>query len=915
MVKGSKRVSRQSATPKERQLAKYRAKRNFKITPEPSGARSRGPKGGKRHELTYVIQKHAASRLHYDFRLEWDGVLKSWAVAKGPSYYPGDKRLAVQVEDHPLDYGGFEGIIPKGEYGGGTVMVWDRGTWEPIGNAADGLRNGNLKFELHGKKLHGRWVLVRMGGRFANESKPNWLLIKERDGKERSASEPPVTEAQPNSVLSRRGIEAIAKAKDAVWSSNDASPNHNHSGQSKHAEQNAPGPTRTTSRRNRVGPARPPKRVKHETPRHISKRLNQAPKEALPSFVAPQLASTARFSPEGKDWLHELKHDGYRIEARVRSGAAPRAALLTRTSLDWTHRMPSIAEAVAALPVRSALLDGEVVVLARDGTTSFANLQAAFQESTRYPLTYFVFDLLHLDGHNLRNLPLLERKEILSELLSRLPLDGPIRISEHMAGDGQSIFEKACKLGAEGIISKLARGKYVSGRGNGWLKHKCYREQEFVIGGFTVPSNGIRGVGALLLGYYEGDRLIYAGRTGTGFTQKTHKMMRARLETLRSKTNPFKTVPSLMSRGVQWVKPELVAQVAFSTWTTDNLVRQAAFKGLRADKPAHSVHREEEKMVPTQAKNTGTSRKLSHGKGKTRAKAVSRNDGPEVLPIRLTHPEKVLDASSGLTKKDLARYYLAVAPSMLPHIADRPLMIMRCQSGSGKPCFFQKHVNESLPPDIQSVKIVDKKSGKTEPYITLSSREALAELAQLSVMEIHCWGSKNESLEKPDRIVIDLDPDVDIDWKTLAATASEVRSRMESAGLKAFLKTTGGKGLHIVAPVRPEQGWPEVKDFAHRMVLAMEKDNPSLYLTRMTKAARKGKIYLDYLRNERGATSIAPFSPRAREGTPVALPLDWSELKLPKRPIFYVSEFHNWEDRLAHDPWAAMSRAASRLKF
>jgi bifunctional non-homologous end joining protein LigD len=574
----------------------------------------------------------------------------------------------------------------------------------------------------------------------------------------------------------------------------------------------------------------------------------------------------------------------------------------------------SVAEAVGTLKTRSALFDGEVVVLASDGTTSFADLQAAFQEGTRFPLTYFIFDLLHLDGRNLRELPLLERKEILSEVLSGLPSAGSIRIGEHMGGDGKNVFDNACRLGAEGIVSKLAQGKYVSGRSNGWLKLKCYREQEFVIGGFTLPSNGIRGVGALLLGYYKKGRLFYAGRTGTGFTQRTHRIMRDKLEAIRSETSPFATVPVGMSRGVHWVKPKLVAQVAFANWTTDNLVRQAAFKGLREDKPPKSVEREEEKPVSQKQEKAKSNSKPVQRKvvNETQTSIDAHASAP--LPIRLTHPDKVLDIDSGLTKDGLAHYYAAVASHMLSYVGGRPLTLVRCMNGSSKPCFFQKHANEALPPDVESVDIVDRKTGKPEPYITLSTPKALVELAQLSVLEIHSWGSKNDSLEMPDRIVIDLDPDAAIDWKTLASAATEVRQRMKSAGLESFLKTTGGKGLHIVAPIRPEHDWAVVKDFAHRMVLAMEADNPLLFLTRMTKAARKGKIYLDYLRNERGATSIAPFSPRAREGVSVALPLNWSELKLKQRPVFRVSDFAVWKMRLHRDPWDGLMKSAQRLK-
>ena len=903
MTSRNRSVSKSAKPRAKRQLAKYRAKRDFKLTPEPRGDENSGKRTDRQHKLTFVIQKHAASRLHYDFRLEWNGVLKSWAVAKGPSYYPGDKRLAIQVEDHPLEYGGFEGIIPKGQYGGGTVMVWDRGTWEPIGDAAEGLRTGNLKFALHGEKLQGRWVLVRMAGKFPNQSKPSWLLIKERDGDERPAGESNITEQAPNSVLSGRNIDAIAKAQDAVWNSR-AGPSDCHS-QDK---------LKVTERAKVIPAVKDRKFAPTSALRDIRSQLAHLPKEALPSFVPPQLASLAKSPPVGEEWIHELKLDGYRIQARVQSTGRKQIQLLTRTALDWTHRLRPVADAIDDLNLPSALFDGEVVVLASDGTSSFAGLQAAFQEGARFPFTYFIFDLLHLNGYNLRNLSLLDRKTLLTKLLSVLPSEGTIRISEHMIGNAQTVFDHACKLGAEGIISKLAQGKYVSGRSRGWQKSKCYREQEFVIGGFTLPSNGSYGVGALLLGYYRNGKLLYAGRTGTGFTQQTHRVIRDRLETIRSKTSPFASVPGEMRRGVHWVRPSLVAQVTFSNWTTDNLVRQAAFKGLREDKPPKSVQREEEIHVSQIQDKTKPEKKPALRKAARSARTSANAPESEPLRVRLTHPDKVLDHESGLTKDQLAHYYAAIASYMLPHIAGRPLSLVRCMNGSAKPCFFQKHSNETLPPDVESVEIVDKKTGKPEPYITLSTQKALIELAQLSVLEIHTWGSTNNSLEKPDRIVIDLDPDAAIDWSTLADAATEVRSRMKSVGLQSFLKTTGGKGLHVVAPLRPEHDWATVKDFAHRMVLAMEADNPSLFLTRMTKSARKGRIYLDYLRNERGATSIAPFSPRAREGASVALPLNWSELKSTERPVFRVSDFNEWKNRLRHDPWKGLLKAPQQLQ-
>jgi bifunctional non-homologous end joining protein LigD len=884
------------------QLARYRSMRDFDITSEPKGHASGKQDRNEAPELPFVIQKHAATRLHYDFRLGWNGVLKSWAVTKGPSYFPGDKRLAVQVEDHPLEYGGFEGIIPKGQYGGGTVMLWDRGTWEPHGDVAEGLKKGNLKFALHGEKLKGNWVLIRMAGRAADEKKPNWLLIKEHDGEERGPDDEPITEQAPDSVASGRNMEAIANAKDRVWNSGD----------------------NQTSVRERPKPSQRKKPGSKEVvPPHMTG-ATKVPSEALPSFIAPQLATLAKTAPAGDGWIHELKLDGYRIQARVQQKRGKATVqLLTRTGLDWTHRMKPIAEAVAALPVKSALLDGEVVVLAEDGTTSFADLQAAFQDGAENALTYFVFDLLHLDGRNLRGVPLVERKSILARLLAGASADGALRRSEHLDGGASDVFKHACQLGAEGIISKLAQSRYSSGRGNSWLKLKCYHEQELVIGGFTLPSNGIRGVGALLLGYYRGGKLVYAGRSGTGFTQKTHHMMRERLEKLVRKESPFDEIPASAGRGAHWVKPELVAQISFATWTADNLVRQAAFKGLREDKPAKSVQREvaegraaeAERDVKVKADASASHKPKTIAARRISATRVSLGAaGPkESLPIRLTHPDKVLDAESGLTKDGLAHYYLEVASYMLPYIEGRPLTLVRCIDGTGKSCFYQKHKNEMLPADIGSVEITDKKTGAPELYITLSTSKALVELAQLGVLELHPWGSRNASIEKPDRMVVDLDPDAAIDWKTLATAAAEVRERLKKLGLESFLKTTGGNGLHVVAPIRADKSWPVVKEFAHNLVLAMEKDAPGLYLTRMTKAARKGKIYLDYLRNERGATSIAPYSPRARSGVPVALPLKWEELKMKERPRFLVSEFPKWKKRLQKDPWSGIGELRQSL--
>ena len=836
----------------DEQLARYREMRDFSQTAEPSGQTTSAPDAGP---LPFVIQKHAATRLHYDFRLGLHGVLKSWAVTKGPSYVPGDKRLAVQVEDHPMEYGGFEGTIAKGQYGGGTVMLWDEGTWEPIGDPDQSLAKGNLKFVLHGKKLHGKWVLVRMGGRAANEAKPNWLLIKEHDEYEQKAGDEPITEKEPNSVLTQRDMDAIAHAEDHVWQSNRPE---------------------TSSH----GKSSPGKRPVPFSPSGLPGK-----KESLPGFVPPQLASEAAKPPVGEHWVHELKLDGYRVQAHIDKGGKVR--LYTRSGLDWTHRMPSIAREVGKLSVEGAILDGEVVVLSPDGQSSFAALQASFEEGAKHPLTYFVFDLLHLNGHNLRQQPLTERKGILAQMLESLADQGTVRFGQHIETEGEPIFREACRLGAEGIVSKRSDSAYVSGRSKSWLKIKCDRGQEFVVGGFTKPANGSEGIGALLLGYYDDKKLVYAGRTGTGFTQASSHKLRQQLEAMRQTKMPFVDVPGAAAMGALWVRPELVAQVQFNTWTADNLVRQASFKGLREDKKPTEVHRE----VPDPS--------LSQ-------KPAEPKSAPPKLGFKVTHPDKVIDPETGLKKQALIDYYLAVAKLMLPHVEGRPLSLVRCPNGAGKHCFYQKHLGPGMPPGIEGVEIPDKKGKGSETYVTVQGEQSLAGLAQMNVLEVHPWGSTNADLEHPNRIIFDLDPDEKVSWSTLADSAVEVRERLKQLGLESYVKTTGGKGLHVVAPIQPEYDWEQIKALTHAFTMQMEQDNSKLYISKMTKAARTNKIFVDYLRNERDATAIAPYSSRARLGMAAALPLDWSELKTKNAPKFLIANFADWSDRLSKDPWKGM---------
>ncbi|MFC6644221.1 DNA ligase D [Granulicella cerasi] len=896
-----------SADAVDEQLARYRSMRDFKITDEPAGSdkplKSKPAKTTRATSMSrglpFVIQKHAASHLHYDFRLGWAGVLKSWAVAKGPSFNPKDRRLAIEVEDHPMEYGGFEGIIPEGQYGGGTVMVWDQGTWWPQPgheNVSAGLREGSLKFEMHGKKMRGKWTLVRMKPR-PGEKKPQWLLIKEHDEFERGPDDKCITDSEPNSAVTGRSLDQIAGEGDHVWNSKDTA------GTGKAWYRRAPGSTEPTAQE-------PPKlkkagrskaRLSHDST------LDPLPRESQPDFLPPQLAVEATEPPATAAWLHEIKLDGYRIQARKHGD---KVQLLTRKGLDWTHRMKPVAEAVSRLAVDDVTLDGEVCVIDEHGVTSFAALQAWFQQNEPAPLTYFAFDLLHLDGHNPRNLPLRERKQILAKLLTNA--DETLQLSEDVSDPGSEVLAHACKLHAEGIVSKRADAPYRGTRSNDWLKSKCLREQEFVICGWTDSSTSAHALGSLLLGVYDdAGTLHYCGRTGTGFTQTTRKLLHAQLAKLAANSCPFPRKPADARSDVHWVKPRLVAQVRFATWTSDNLVRQAAFLGLREDKPAEEVRREEATVAPTPKAARAAHTTHAHAAHMTKPAAKAT----EHAPVRLTHPDKILDTESQLTKQELADYYWAVAPHMLPALEGRPLSLVRCPEGAGHPCFYQKHANHTLPAGVGSVMVPDKKTGDPEPYITLDTPEALAGLAQMGVLEVHPWGSRNDNLEHPDRLILDLDPDESLTWPTLAAAAEEVRKLLKKLGLTSFLKTTGGKGLHVVAPLEPTLTWPELKDAAHRIVLSLERQNPALYLTKMTKAARVGKIYLDYLRNERGATAVAPFSPRARLGCAVSFPLPWSALKEKSHPRRTVKDFPTWRDELRHDPWKAFASTRQRLEL
>ncbi len=913
----------------DEQLARYRAMRDFAATAEPSGRQQPDVAG----TLPFVIQKHAATRLHYDFRLGWHGVLKSWACAKGPSYFTGDKRLAVQVEDHPMEYGGFEGTIPKGQYGGGTVLVWDQGTWEPLpGTDVDeGLRKGTLKFTLHGQKLEGRWTLVRMGGRAATEAKPNWLLIKEHDGRERPANAPAITDEAPDSVVTGRNLEAIAAAEDHIWQShavekNSGPPNRSRlQAKLKQAGQRSPKPAASTG----VPSAASGAQQTSAQQTTAQSWFESAPLAPMPGFLPPQLATPSERIPSHGSWLHELKLDGYRMQAHLRPGKRDKreTTLYTRSGLDWTHRMRAVAHAIGQIAVQGAILDGELVVLNADGSSSFSKLQAAFENNEAQTLTFFAFDLLHLNGRDLRPLPLHARKALLEPLI-RAANEPLLGFSPHLQLDADQVYAHACALGAEGILSKQAEAPYVSGRTETWLKLKCTHRQEFVIGGFTPPKDGGLGIGSLLLGYYRDGKLIHCGRCGTGFTQETARELRSKLEPLQQTKMPYAgSLDRLAKRDALWVMPELVCEVQFAAWTEDGAIRHASFQGLRADKPAAEVAKEvpelpraevpEIEAIPL-AESTGeadakkrpkTSAEKQHKSPDLATAMAPENTVPAGKPrFKLTHPDKVLDPVSGVTKQQLAEYFEAVAPVLLPQLADRPVSIVRCPEGAGKPCFFQKHIKVGLPASVTPIEVPDHRDpSRTEPYISVHSADALLGLAQLGVFELHPWGSKSSALEQPDRLILDLDPDESLPWSTVVESALAIRAFLAELRLETYVKTTGGKGLHIVAATQPAAEWSEIRLFARGLAAAIESTNPKLYLIKMTKVARQGRIFLDWMRNERGATAVAAWSPRARPGMRVAVPLGWDELA--RGPFsFAVANFAEWRGRTKpeHDPWAAM---------
>lgn len=804
----------------------YRSKRDFSRTREPKGAakrRSRAEQAGG----AFVVHKHAARRLHYDLRLEHGGVLWSWAVTRGPSLDPAEKRLAVHVEDHPLEYGGFEGTIPEGEYGAGSVIIWDEGKWIPEGNPAGGMEKGHLAFTLEGHKLGGRWKLVRLKSR-RGEKRDNWLLIKVDDDFARDDED--ILKTAPDSVVSGKSVEEVGDdpAGD-VWSTDE-----------KPAKGRKPRGTKSSTARSKV-----------------SGRPAKIEAEPLPRFVEPCLATLEDKPPAGEHWLHEVKFDGYRLQARISGG---KVRLHTRTGLDWTDRFrDQIAAAFAALPCDTALIDGEVVALGKDGISSFSALQAALSDGEATDLVFYAFDLLHLDGEDLRAEPLLARKERLEELLQATKPDAALRYSEHFVEPGQTMLRHACRMGLEGVISKRVDAPYRSGRGRDWIKSKCTQRQEFVIAGY-VPCKASRNqLGSLVLGYHEGGELKPAGRVGTGFTRKSAANLKRRLDAIAAETAPFEGAAG-RERGIVWVKPELVAEIAFGSWTASKTLRHSAFLGLREDKPADEVI--EEKPVKAAASRTRSAAKLMPPRASRRETTVT-----------LSNPDKPLWPDIGFTKQNLLDYYASVWERMAPFVVERPLSLLRAPDGIGGQVFFQKHAGAGLHKSVSRMKDKD-----GEELLFIRDFDGLAALVQLGTVEIHLWGAKVDAVETPDQVIFDLDPDKGVPMERVRAAALTVRARLDELGFASFLKTSGGKGFHVVMPLKPKAGWDEIKAFARGFAKAMEQAQPKLYTATLSKQARKGRIFVDYLRNGRGATAIAPYSTRARPGAPVAMPVAWARL-------------------------------------
>ena len=834
-------------------LEAYKAKRDFSRTPEPAPklaakSSSKSKPAPERH--AFVVQRHAARRLHYDLRLELDGTLKSWAVTRGPTLAAGEKRLAVRTEDHPLEYLKFEGNIPKGEYGGGTMIVWDRGTWTPEFDPQFGLTKGHLVFTLDGSRLKGKWHLVRIRPKPGEKTEP-WLLFKSEDTFARKPGDPEITDEEATSALSGLTSAEIA-ARGSVRIDHAA---------------------RTKEKRARKSPLPDVGTVRG------------ARKKLLPTFVEPSLASPCDRPPSGPKWVHEIKHDGYRIQARLDGGEVK---LLTRKNLDWTKRFRAIEAALMELRIGSALLDGEIVVEEANGLSTFNGLQADLSTGRQDRMRYHAFDLLYCDGYDLTPATLIDRKRLLEQVLAELPAGSPVRFSEHLETDGPTMFEHAGRLGLEGIVSKRRDAPYRPGRTDDWLKSMCVKRQEFLILGY-IPSTVAAGmVGALLIGYRQDGTLVYAGRVGTGWSTAEAHSLKEQLEKISAAKPAFaRPLPVGADKAARWSEPQLVADIQFRGWSTDGLLLRASFKGIREDKSADEV--------------------VLEAKPKLAELKPAKKAAAGIAGVTLTHPDRLL-WDEGVTKQALADFYAEIADWILPHVAGRVLSVVRAPSGAQAKNFYAKHRWAGL----DHAREID--VGEKEPMIAIDGLAGLINFVQGGVVEIHPWGSRADDLERPDRLIFDLDPGEEVGWSDVVAAARELRAELETRGLDSFVKTSGGKGLHIVVPIAPHTDWDAAKVFTQGVAEAMSRAHPDRYVANMSKRARKGRIFIDWVRNGRGATAVAPYSTRARAQAPVSTPLAWDELSEGLRADhFTVANLRERLDFLKRDPWEGFFKLRQRI--
>ncbi|WP_371763475.1 DNA ligase D [Massilia sp.] len=844
-------------------LKLYKAKRDFKITAEPAegGEASKGL-------LTFVIQKHWASRLHYDFRLELDGVMKSWAVPKGPSYDTHDRRMAVHVEDHPISYSDFEGTIPPHQYGAGKVIIWDKGTWEPVGDPRQGYEKGEIKFEMHGHKMHGRWVLVRLRGHEDDKQEP-WLLIKENDEYAKPAAEFSVVDEFPDSV------------KDL--------PMPEHGAEAKVEELKADKPASKKAAQPKRG-AMPAGAVKAD----------------LPETLTPELATLVDGPPaDPENYIYEIKFDGYRMVTRVQGKDV---RLVTRNGNDWTDKLKPLQQEIRRMKLPDGWYDGEIVVHDENGKPDFNLLQLAFDGSNSAQIVYFLFDAPYFKGYDLRDVRLDERRPLLQEALAARPSD-TVRFSAEFGTDPAQLVVAACQIGLEGVIGKRKDSRYVTRRSPEWIKLKCGQRQEFVIGGYTDPHGARTGIGSLLLGYYDKDGVLrYAGNCGSGFNGASLRHMREVLEAIETDENPFppRAVPG---RTNHWVKPELVAEVSFSEWTATDSIRHPVFQGLRKDKPAKSVVRELPRhMQEVPVDNAKPARK------RTTKKAEPESGLPGNLPatFKVTHGDRVMDAESGVTKVEMVRYYALVGELMMEHLKGRPVSLVRAPDGVGKELFFQKHVVDTAK--MPGVAQMDQALDPDHPRMTeIATTEGLLSSAQWNVVEIHSQNATAKHYDTPDRMVFDLDPGEGVDFSSVREAAQLMRAFLQELGLNPFLKTSGGKGLHVVVPLKPRLDWDTVKDFSRAIVTHLAKTIPDRFSAKSGAKNRVGRIFIDYLRNGRGATTVAAWSARARPGLGISVPVRWEELpKLKSGSHWTVKTVHTRLDE-GNAPWADYDKSAVTL--